>query len=101
VYDSLSARWTVEVQHENRKVTLNPKHLVLATGMGSPRIPVWNGMDDFQGDLYHSDFHRDAEQYRGKRAVVVGAVSRSSTFFLVRTYELPRAMLVVTYVKIL
>ncbi|KAJ8579691.1 FAD/NAD(P)-binding domain-containing protein, partial [Rhizopogon salebrosus TDB-379] len=32
VYDSVSARWTVEVQHGNRKITLNPKHLVLATG---------------------------------------------------------------------
>ncbi|KAG1733997.1 FAD/NAD(P)-binding domain-containing protein [Suillus lakei] len=77
VYDSTSARWTVEVQHGDRKVVLNPKHLVLATGSGSPRIPTWNGMDEFQGALYHSDFHKDAEQFRGKRVVVVGAGNAS------------------------
>ncbi|KAG1730309.1 FAD/NAD(P)-binding domain-containing protein [Suillus lakei] len=73
MYDSSSARWTVEVRHGDRKVILNPKHLVLATGVGSPRIPTWNGMDEFQGTLYHSNFHKDAEQFRGKRVVVVGA----------------------------
>ncbi|KAG2118678.1 FAD/NAD(P)-binding domain-containing protein [Suillus discolor] len=73
VYDSSSARWTVEVQRGDRKVFVNPKYLVLATGSGSPYIPTWNGMDEFQGALYHSDFHKDAEQFRGKRVVIVGA----------------------------
>jgi thioredoxin reductase len=77
VYDSSSARWSVEVQHGDRKVFLKPKHLVLATGNGSPRIPAWNGMDEFQGALYHSNFHKDAEKFRGKRVVVVGAGNSS------------------------
>ncbi|KAG1848306.1 FAD/NAD(P)-binding domain-containing protein [Suillus subalutaceus] len=77
IYDSLSARWTVEVQHGDQKAILNPKHLVLATGSGSPHIPTWNGMDGFQGALYHSDYHKDAEQFRGKRVVVVGAGNAS------------------------
>jgi cation diffusion facilitator CzcD-associated flavoprotein CzcO len=80
VYDLSSARWTVEIQHENRKVIINPKHLVLATGSGKSRIPTLDGMDDFQGTLYHSDFHKNAEQFRGKRVVVVGAVSPLSAF---------------------
>ncbi|OJA15909.1 hypothetical protein AZE42_10095 [Rhizopogon vesiculosus] len=77
VYDSFSARWTVEVEHENRKVILHPKHLVFATGVGRPRIPTWNGMNDFQGTLYHSDFHTGAEKFRGKRVVVIGAGNAS------------------------
>ncbi|KAG2363572.1 FAD/NAD(P)-binding domain-containing protein [Suillus spraguei] len=77
VYDSSSARWTVEVQHGDQKVHFKPKHLVLATGIGSPYIPTWNGMDEFQGALYHSEFHKDAEQFRGKRVVVVGAGNTS------------------------
>ncbi|OAX38736.1 FAD/NAD(P)-binding domain-containing protein [Rhizopogon vinicolor AM-OR11-026] len=77
VYDLFSARWTVEVEHENRKVILHPRHLVFATGVGRPRIPTWNGMDDFQGTLYHSDFHRGAEKFRGKRVVVIGAGNAS------------------------
>ncbi|KAG1878425.1 FAD/NAD(P)-binding domain-containing protein [Suillus tomentosus] len=77
IYESLSARWTVEVQHGDQKVILNPKHLVLATGSGNPHIPTWSGMDEFQGALYHSDFHKDAEQFRGKRVIVVGAGNAS------------------------
>ncbi|KIK34430.1 hypothetical protein CY34DRAFT_812929 [Suillus luteus UH-Slu-Lm8-n1] len=78
VYDSSSARWTVEVQRGDQKVFISPKHMVLATGSGSPRIPTWNGMDEFQGALYHSDFHKDAEQFRGKHVVVVGAGNASA-----------------------
>ncbi|KAG2133312.1 FAD/NAD(P)-binding domain-containing protein [Suillus clintonianus] len=77
IYDSSSARWTVEIQRGDQKVILHPKHLVLATGGGTPHIPTWNGMDEFQGTLYHSDFHQDAEQFRGKRVVVVGAGNAS------------------------
>ncbi|KAG2362611.1 FAD/NAD(P)-binding domain-containing protein [Suillus spraguei] len=77
IYDSLSAKWTIEVQHGDQKVTLNPKHLVLATGSGNPHIPTWDGMDGFQGALYHSDFYKDAEQFRGQRVVVVGAGNAS------------------------
>jgi cation diffusion facilitator CzcD-associated flavoprotein CzcO len=35
-------------------------------------------MGDFTGPLYHSDFHTDAEQFRGKRVVVVGAGNASA-----------------------
>ncbi|KAG2078319.1 hypothetical protein BDR04DRAFT_1112551 [Suillus decipiens] len=62
-YDSSSARWTVEVQHGDQKVFLTPKHLVLTTGIGNPCIPAWDGIDKFQGALYHSEFHKDAEQF--------------------------------------
>ncbi|OAX34161.1 FAD/NAD(P)-binding domain-containing protein, partial [Rhizopogon vinicolor AM-OR11-026] len=72
VYNSFSARWTVEVERANCKVILHPKHLVLAIGNGRPRILTWNGIDDFQGTLYHSNFHRDADKFRGKRVVIVG-----------------------------
>ncbi|KAG2058298.1 FAD/NAD(P)-binding domain-containing protein [Suillus hirtellus] len=77
IYESLSARWTVEVQHGDQKVILNPKHLILATGSGSPHIPTWSGMDEFQGALYHSNFHKDAEQFRGKRVIVVSVGNAS------------------------
>jgi cation diffusion facilitator CzcD-associated flavoprotein CzcO len=39
-------------------------------------------MDEFQGALYHSNFHKDAEKFRGKRVVVVGAVSHVSISYL-------------------
>lgn len=89
IYESLSARWTVEVQHGDQKVILNPKHLILAIGSGSPHIPTWNGMDEFQGALYHSDFHKDAEQFRGKRVIVVGAVSHICALYTARVLTRP------------
>jgi cation diffusion facilitator CzcD-associated flavoprotein CzcO len=102
VYNSSSARWTVEVQRGDQTIIINPKHLVLATGSGSPRIPTWNGMDEFQGALYHSDLHKDTEQFRGKHVVVVGAVSHMSpSHTYAYTHENIRAMLVQTFVKIL
>jgi hypothetical protein len=59
-------------------------------------------MDEFQGALYHSDFHKDAEQFRGKHVVVVGAVSdMSPSHTYTYTHENVRAMLVQTFVKIL
>jgi cation diffusion facilitator CzcD-associated flavoprotein CzcO len=59
-------------------------------------------MEEFEGTLYHSDFHTNAEQFRGKRVVVVGAVSSMSQFHTcAHTYESVRGMLVEIYVKIL
>ncbi|KAG0698742.1 FAD/NAD(P)-binding domain-containing protein [Suillus ampliporus] len=75
--ESYAVNYVSGPRHGDQKVILNPKHLVLATGSGRPHIPSWNGMDDFQGALYHSNFHTDAEQFRGKRVVVVGAGNAS------------------------
>lgn len=46
-----------------------------------PNIPSWPGMDKFRGAVYHSNFHRDAEKWAGKKAIVVGAVSTTIHFY--------------------
>ncbi|KAG1760186.1 FAD/NAD(P)-binding domain-containing protein [Suillus occidentalis] len=74
VYDSSSARWTVEVQRGDQTVFINPKHVVLATGSGSPRIPTWNGMDEFQGAF--ADICQD---FVAHGAAEVTMVQRSAT----------------------
>ncbi|HXD64563.1 MAG TPA: NAD(P)/FAD-dependent oxidoreductase, partial [Solirubrobacteraceae bacterium] len=73
-YDEDAGEWVLVVDREGEEVTLRPKQLVLATGMsGRPHTPVFEGMDRFKGDQHHSSGHPGPDQYRGKRAVVIGS----------------------------
>ena len=72
------ATWTVEVDRDGEAVTLNPTHLVLATGMsGVPNIPDIPGIDSFKGDLHHSSQHPGPDAYKGKKALVIGSNNSS------------------------
>ncbi|EIN12996.1 FAD/NAD(P)-binding domain-containing protein [Punctularia strigosozonata HHB-11173 SS5] len=78
-YDEKTGRWTVAIQRTVKTadgstiVTINPKHIVMATGNGRKHMPTWPGMESFKGALYHSDDHKDFDKWAGKKAVVVGA----------------------------
>ncbi|KAJ7506977.1 FAD/NAD(P)-binding domain-containing protein [Mycena galericulata] len=72
-YDSSIGRWTVQIDRAGGLVSVTPKHIVIATGNGKARIPEWPGMDSFAGPLYHSDDHKGAAPFKGKRVIVVGA----------------------------
>ncbi|KAJ7052265.1 FAD/NAD(P)-binding domain-containing protein [Mycena amicta] len=74
VFDNATGRWRVEVNRAGDKVSLSPRHVVLAVGtVGKPKIPQWPGMSHFRGTMYHSDEHKGAAPFAGKRVVVVGA----------------------------
>jgi cation diffusion facilitator CzcD-associated flavoprotein CzcO len=77
VYDPSTGRWAVEVDRAGNRVKLNPKHIVMATGNGKANIPKWPGMDSFLGPLYHSDDHKGAAPFKGKKVIVIGAVNAS------------------------
>jgi putative flavoprotein involved in K+ transport len=73
-YDEDAGEWILSVEREGAEVTLRPKQLVMATGMsGRPHLPQFPGMDVFAGDQHHSSEHPGPDQYRGKRAVVIGS----------------------------
>ncbi|MBS0537469.1 MAG: NAD(P)/FAD-dependent oxidoreductase, partial [Proteobacteria bacterium] len=73
-YDEKRGEWTVVVEREGKKVTLRPKHLVIATGMsGFPEVPRFPGADVFKGKQHHSSQHRGGEGFAGKKCVVVGS----------------------------
>jgi len=78
-YDEAAQEWTVHVDRMNEdgsteQVTLKPKHLVFATGMSAkPNIPEIKGADSFAGTLNHSSAFTGAEDYTGKKAVVLGS----------------------------
>ncbi|KAJ7615365.1 FAD/NAD(P)-binding domain-containing protein [Roridomyces roridus] len=77
-YDPSTGRWTVEIDRAGKRVCITPKHIVFATGIGAPKAPSWPGMDSFAGTMYHSDKHRGAAPFKGKRVVVVGACNAGS-----------------------
>jgi len=73
-FDEARREWKVLVDRGGERLTLRPKHLVLATGMsGFPQLPDVPGRDSFTGEQHHSSRHGSGRAYAGKRAVVIGA----------------------------
>jgi putative flavoprotein involved in K+ transport len=73
-FDATAGRWAVEVDRDGERLTLQPTHLVLATGMsGKPNVPTLPGQDVFSGDQHHSSAHPGPDRYIGKNAVVIGS----------------------------
>jgi putative flavoprotein involved in K+ transport len=73
-WDAAQQEWQVTVQHKGESVTLRPKHLVFATGMSAvPNLADYPGMSAFKGKQVHSSQYKSGEEWRGKRALVVGS----------------------------
>ncbi len=73
-YNEARGEWEITVEREGREVTLKPKELVVALGVsGYPNVPKIEGSDTFLGDQFHSSKFPGAENYRGKKAVVLGS----------------------------
>lgn len=72
-YDKDKKEWAVTIDRDGQILTINPKHIVLATGtLGGPYTPVIEGHDLFQGQILHSDSYAGGPQFSGKRIVVIG-----------------------------
>ena len=73
-WDDNQQQWNVTVQHKGETITLQPKHLVFATGMSAvPNKPSYPGMTAFTGTQVHSSQFKNGEAWRGKKALVVGS----------------------------
>jgi cation diffusion facilitator CzcD-associated flavoprotein CzcO len=73
-YDDKEQRWTVTLRRtDGSKRIMHPRHVVLATGVsGIPSVPDIAGLKDFAGKVMHSSQYDDGENWKGKRAIVVG-----------------------------
>jgi cation diffusion facilitator CzcD-associated flavoprotein CzcO len=73
-YDEAAQRWTVTLRGaDGTKRTMHPRHVVLATGVsGIPSVPEIAGLKDFRGTVMHSSQYDDGENWKGKRAIVIG-----------------------------
>ncbi|KAJ6570614.1 hypothetical protein DFH09DRAFT_844140, partial [Mycena vulgaris] len=73
IYHGSAGRWCVEIDRAGTRAVLTPKHIVMAAGNGKARIPTCPGMESFLGPLYHSDNHKGAAPFKGRRVIVVDA----------------------------
>jgi putative flavoprotein involved in K+ transport len=73
-YDEQQQRWSVTLRRaDGSKRTMHPRHVVLATGVsGIPSVPEIAGLKDFQGAVMHSSQYDDGENWKGRRAIVIG-----------------------------
>ena len=72
-YDENEGRWTVTLRCAGVRRTMRPRHVVLATGVsGIPNLPEIAGLKDFAGKVVHSSQYDDGENWKGKRAIVIG-----------------------------
>ncbi|HEV7878676.1 NAD(P)/FAD-dependent oxidoreductase, partial [Bradyrhizobium sp.] len=73
-YDEQQGRWKVALRRPDGTTrTMHPKHVVLATGVsGIANWPDIPSLKNFGGTVLHSSQYDDGENWKGKRAIVIG-----------------------------
>ncbi|MBM3393418.1 MAG: NAD(P)/FAD-dependent oxidoreductase [Betaproteobacteria bacterium] len=73
-YDHGRHQWNARVRRADGSVrVLHPRHVVMATGPSAePNMPDTAEFGAFKGRLMHAAHYGDGEQWRGKRALVIG-----------------------------
>jgi putative flavoprotein involved in K+ transport len=73
-YDEAEGRWKVTLRRgDGTTRTMHPKHVVLATGVsGIPNWPEIPSLKNFGGTILHSSRYDDGENWKGRRAIVIG-----------------------------
>jgi cation diffusion facilitator CzcD-associated flavoprotein CzcO len=73
-YDENQQRWSVTLRRaDGSRRTMHPRHVVLATGVsGIPSLPELPGLQHFAGTVMHSSRYTDGEDWKGRRALVIG-----------------------------
>ena len=73
-YDDTQGRWSVTLRRADGSTrTMAPRHIVMATGVsGIPNIPDIPSLANFAGRVVHSSRYEDGEDWKGKRAIVIG-----------------------------
>jgi putative flavoprotein involved in K+ transport len=74
-YDDTRKEWSVTVRRsDGSERVMRPRHLVFATGVSSiPYAPDLPGLNSFAGKVVHSGSFKDAEHWRGRKALVLGS----------------------------
>lgn len=73
-YDEQQGCWTVTLRRaDGSQRTMRPRHVVLATGVsGIANVPDISSLKNFTGKVVHSSQYDDGENWKGKRAIVIG-----------------------------
>jgi cation diffusion facilitator CzcD-associated flavoprotein CzcO len=73
-YDENEQRWSVVLRRaDGSKRIMHPRHVVMATGVsGIPSVPDIPSLQNFTGTIIHSSQYTDGEEWRDKKALVIG-----------------------------
>jgi putative flavoprotein involved in K+ transport len=74
-YDEQKKQWSVTLKRADGSTRImHPRHLIFATGVSSiPVTPDLPGLGELAGTKVHSGAFKNAEQWRGKKALVLGS----------------------------
>jgi cation diffusion facilitator CzcD-associated flavoprotein CzcO len=73
-YDEARGRWSVSLRRaDGTSRQMHPRHVVMATGVsGIPNLPEIPTLNTFAGTVLHSSRYTDGEEWKGRRALVIG-----------------------------
>ena len=73
-FDEQERRWRVQT---DKGETVFSQHLIMATGcLSSTNLPEFNGLDEFEGETYHTgQWPHEPVDFTGKRVAVIGTGS--------------------------
>ncbi|MBC7637764.1 MAG: NAD(P)/FAD-dependent oxidoreductase, partial [Acetobacteraceae bacterium] len=79
-WDDGDKRWTVLLKRgDGTERTVHPRHLVFANGVSSyPMTPDIVGLEDFKGDVIHTEGFDSGAAWSGKRALIIGTGSSAN-----------------------
>lgn len=83
-WDNEARTWiaTLKLEDGGERV-MRPRHIVFANGVSSyPLAPEIPGLDEFKGDVIHSEGFDSGQPYAGKRAIVIGTGSSANDIAL-------------------
>ena len=75
-YDDATQKFTVDVEDyaQQRHYSEQFDYVVVASGhFSTPRVPVYEGFDQFHGRILHAHDFRDALEFKGKSVLLVGS----------------------------
>ncbi|MDG2286120.1 MAG: NAD(P)/FAD-dependent oxidoreductase [Alphaproteobacteria bacterium] len=83
-WNETDKRWKATVKRgDGTERVVHPRHLVFANGVSSyPLTPDLPGLDDFKGEIIHSEGFDSGAGWKGKRALILGTGSSANDIAL-------------------
>lgn len=83
-WDENNKQWTARLRRsDGTERVVRPRHLVFANGVSSyPMIPDLPGLDDFKGEIVHSEGFDSGASWKGKNALIIGTGSSANDIAL-------------------
>ncbi len=83
-WDDTEQRWTARLRRDDgSERVVRPRHLVFANGVSSyPMVPDLPGLEDFKGEVIHSEGFDSGADWEGKNAFILGTGSSANDIAL-------------------